>query len=79
MIPEKTAAFGYDLNKVSNNVRESRHGLGEEVAAVVGLASGRCLQEKVATALGVDSWRGAVSLMRRGRLKQASITGDSST
>ena len=39
------------------------------------LASGRCLREKVATAVGVDSWRGAVSLMRRGQLKQTSITG----
>ena len=67
------------MNKVSNNVRESRHGLGEEVAAVVGLASGRCLREKGATVVGVDFWRGAVSLMQRGRLKQTSITGDGST
>ena len=29
--------------------------------------------------VGVVSWRGAVSLMRRGQLKQTSITGDGST
>ena len=71
----KIDEHGYDLNKESNNVFVFRRGLLEGVVWAGDLYSGHYLE----AAVGWHSRSGTLSLMRWGRLRQTSITGEGST